>query len=268
MAGRPTKTKVSYFQHDVSRGKTVMIMRSEYGNDGYAFWFGLLEMIGNSDGSYIRLNEIGALDYLSAWCGVNNEKTLKMLDTLVNLETIDPVLYRTKNVIWCQKFIDRLDHLHKRRQYTPVKPGVDDIAEVEKVNDEIVLIGGAIQAMGTKGNGVFDPALNTIQDSFPTFDVKQSFARFKEFNETKNREMTKQNWEWWWNEDRQRGKYKKPKDPNQLMEIECPKCSFKKEVKYGEREKGHFCPDEECGAMLSYGNVLMHERATYQKVGK
>ena len=264
MAGRPTKTKVDYFQHDVSRGKTVMIMRNKYGNDGYAFWFGLLEMLGNSDGSYFNLNEVGALDYLSAWCGVTNETALKILDTLVSLETIDAELYRTKNVIWCQKFIDRLGHLHKRRQHTPVKPGVDEIEEVEKVNDEIVLH----DIRKSIGNGSFDPALNTIQESFPTFDVNQSFARFKEFNESKNRNMTATNWEWWWNEDRERGKYKIPKDPNRMIEIECPKCAYKKEVKYCDKGKGHFCPDEECGTMLLSGYLLTHERAIYSKQAK
>jgi len=45
---RPRKQTVDYFPHDtdVSSGKTLTILQSKYGNDGYAFWFKLLRMPG------------------------------------------------------------------------------------------------------------------------------------------------------------------------------------------------------------------------------
>ena len=47
---RPRKAVVDYFPHYVNHGKTLFILEQKYGNDGYAFWFKLLEMLGGSDG--------------------------------------------------------------------------------------------------------------------------------------------------------------------------------------------------------------------------
>lgn len=45
---RPTKTSVDYFPHMTHSGKTIAILEARWGNDGYAFWFKLLELLGDS----------------------------------------------------------------------------------------------------------------------------------------------------------------------------------------------------------------------------
>lgn len=49
---RPTKETVDYFPHFVKCGRTIFILESKYGNDGYAFWFKLLEILGDTEGHY------------------------------------------------------------------------------------------------------------------------------------------------------------------------------------------------------------------------
>ena len=45
---RPGKTKVDYFPHVTRTGKTIAILEARWGNDGYAFWFKTLELLGSS----------------------------------------------------------------------------------------------------------------------------------------------------------------------------------------------------------------------------
>ena len=48
--GRPGKIIVDYFPHVTQPGKTMSILESGWGNDGYAFWFKLLELLGTTHG--------------------------------------------------------------------------------------------------------------------------------------------------------------------------------------------------------------------------
>ena len=50
---RPKKAIVDYFPHFVSHGKTMFTIEMKYGNDGYAFWFKLLEILGSTENHYI-----------------------------------------------------------------------------------------------------------------------------------------------------------------------------------------------------------------------
>lgn len=43
---RPKKQTVDYFPHFVKGGRTIFILENKFGNDGYAFWFKLLEILG------------------------------------------------------------------------------------------------------------------------------------------------------------------------------------------------------------------------------
>tara|TARA_R100000152_G_scaffold16595_1_gene8109 strand:- start:958 stop:1752 length:795 start_codon:yes stop_codon:yes gene_type:complete len=255
---RPEKRnyKLSYFQHDVTRGKTVTILRGQFGNDGYAFWFGLLEMLGNCDGAYIDLNEIGALEYLSAWCGVTDEQALKMLDLLANLQAIDADLYKKQNKIWIQKFVDRMSHLNKRRNYTPVRP--DGVSKPIQYQTN-----GVKEAV--EDAEVFEPDFKAIEKEHPMFDAEKAWKRFKEWNEAHDKKILKINWETWMEEDLANGKYKKKADPNRMITLECPACDSRLGVKFKDRNKGYYCKDEDCGNSLAYGNTLIHERAYYEK---
>ena len=52
---RPQKDIVSYFPHDANActGDTLTVLQSRFGNDGYAFWFKLLEKLASTEGHYI-----------------------------------------------------------------------------------------------------------------------------------------------------------------------------------------------------------------------
>ena len=49
---RPMKKGVDYFPHACVHGQTMFILEQRWGNDGYAFWFKLLEMLGTTEGHF------------------------------------------------------------------------------------------------------------------------------------------------------------------------------------------------------------------------
>jgi len=133
---RPHKQTVDYFPHDTdaSEGKTLTIVQSKYGNDGFAFWFKLLQLLGKTPGHYYDFNKPADWEFLLAKTHQNDAETvLDMLKTLSMLEAIDQELYKNK-IIWVQKFVDRLEDVYSRTidgipQKPKVKESLRQIAE-------------------------------------------------------------------------------------------------------------------------------------------
>ncbi len=123
---RPHKQTVDYFSHDTdaSDGKTLTIIQSKYGNDGYAFWFKLLQLLGKTPGHYYDFNKPADWEFLLAKTHQNDtEKAKDILETLVVLGAIDAELY-AHGVIWCQKFVDRVADAYNRTvNGAPKRPG-------------------------------------------------------------------------------------------------------------------------------------------------
>ena len=119
---RPKKNKIDYFPHLVASGKTMFILEQKYGNDGYAFWFKLLELLGDTVGHSFCLRNDSNWEFLLAKTRVSDITATEILDTLAKLGAIDAELWEEK-VIWCQNFIDNISDVYlKRKQKVPVKP--------------------------------------------------------------------------------------------------------------------------------------------------
>lgn len=134
---RLPKIGVDYFPHYVGSrdAKMLYILKSKFGNDGYAFWYQLLEMLGAEKGLYYACDKPANWLYLTASTGVSEELAEEILNMLVELDAIDSELWLTHRIIWCQEFVDQLDPIYrKRRQDTPSKPMFNQ--QVEK-NQEV-----------------------------------------------------------------------------------------------------------------------------------
>jgi len=122
---RPTKQTVDYFPHSCDSSKTIPILESKYGNDGYAFWFKLLELLAKTDGHYYDCNNPSLWGYLLAKTRVNEDTGNSILADLANLGKIDKDLWEFR-VIWCQNLVNNVADVYKRRQTeTPLKPSYD-----------------------------------------------------------------------------------------------------------------------------------------------
>jgi len=122
---RTQKDTVSYFPHDAyssAKSDTVTVLQSRYGNDGYAFWFKLLENLATTGGHYIDLRNPARLQVFMAKMGVEKLLGVEMLNLLVEMEAIDKELWESK-VIWCQNLVDNVADVYKnRRREIPQKP--------------------------------------------------------------------------------------------------------------------------------------------------
>jgi len=123
---RPQKQTADYFPHfaGASDGRSMFILQSRFGNDGYACWFKLLEILASSEGHSFDYSKPADWQFLLAKMGVSADRLLEILGALSDLDAIDPHLYQCK-ILWVQKFIDNLGDLYKRRKVdSPRKPGV------------------------------------------------------------------------------------------------------------------------------------------------
>ena len=121
---RPIKCGIDFFAHDTdaSSGKTLYTLESRYGNDGYAFWFKLLEILGSQhDLSYDCNNPVNWV-YLTARTRVSDEAAKEILNMLSVIDAIDSELWRN-GIIWSQNFVDRHSTVFvKRKGLIPQKP--------------------------------------------------------------------------------------------------------------------------------------------------
>lgn len=120
---RPTKQTVDYFPHYVSDSKTKFMLENRYGNDGYAFWFKLLELLCRSDGHYYDCNNIADWEYLLALTKVPEETAVEILEKLSEMGKIDSNLWTNNKVIWCSSLVENLGPVYSKRTVsTPQKP--------------------------------------------------------------------------------------------------------------------------------------------------
>ena len=120
---KPVKNKVDYFPHVTESGKTIYILETDYGNDGYAFWFKLLEVLGRSEGHHYDFKDPASKRYLLAKAKVDEETAISMFNLLSDLEAIDKQLWEKHRVVWSQNFVDGIASVYKKRNRpVPEKP--------------------------------------------------------------------------------------------------------------------------------------------------
>lgn len=119
---RPKKETVDYFPHYVDHGKTMFIIEQKYGNDGYSFWFRLLEMLGKAKGHYLDLKDGATWEFLQAKTHLSDSFCDEILNLLAKLDAIDPELWSVK-VVWSQNYVDGLATVYRNRgTKTPSRP--------------------------------------------------------------------------------------------------------------------------------------------------
>ena len=122
---RVKKTGVDYFSHDVdaSSRRTLATLEAHFGNDGYAFWFKLLEMLGQQKDLYIDFSDELQWVYFVARAHIDEARGMEIMNFLARLRAVDAELWHNHKIVWVQNFVERLgDVFKKRRQDIPEKP--------------------------------------------------------------------------------------------------------------------------------------------------
>ena len=118
--GRPTKKGVDYFSHDCdAAGKpTCYTLQENFGNDGYAFWFKLLEFLGQRENLSFDCNIKAEWLYFVAKAKVSESDAIAILDTLASIDAIDADLWKHK-IVWSDNFLERVRDVYKKRGTPP-----------------------------------------------------------------------------------------------------------------------------------------------------
>jgi len=120
---RPKKQTVDYFPHYCNHSKTLAIVEAQYGNEGYAFWFKMLEILGKTEGHVFDYSDEGSWLFLLTYTLVKEEKAKQILETFASLDMIDKGMWG-KKIIWVQHFVDEHVALYARRKVElPQRPG-------------------------------------------------------------------------------------------------------------------------------------------------
>ena len=120
---RPAKDKVDYFPHYCDHGKTMFVIEQRYGNNGYAFWFKLLELLGKNEGHFYDCNSIDNWEFLQAKTQFSEVECSEILNKLAVLGAIDKFLWEEKRIVWSDNFIKNIADAYKnRKRPVPKKP--------------------------------------------------------------------------------------------------------------------------------------------------
>ena len=139
--GRKPKKGVDYFSHDcdASTKPTLFTIQSQFGNDGYAFWFKLLEFLGQRENLSFDCNVKSEWLFFVAKAKVSEETANQILDTLASIDAIDAELWKNR-IVWSQNFVERVEEVYRKRGIIPpTKPviGEENPHIVEETVDEL-----------------------------------------------------------------------------------------------------------------------------------
>lgn len=120
---RPKSNTVEYFPHMAQHGSTMAIIEGKFGNDGYAFWFKLLELLSQTENHFIDLKIIERWEFLQVKTRLDEITTSKMLDLLAKLQAIDTELWENDKIVWSQNLVENLKMVYaNRKREVPQKP--------------------------------------------------------------------------------------------------------------------------------------------------
>ena len=134
MAGRKDKNTVDYFPHYVNHGKTLFIIESKFGNDGYAAWFKILETLGSTEHHYIDCRKDEDWEYLNAKIKLMHTSLHEVLDLCAKLGAINKVLWESR-VIYSENFVNNIADAYTRRNTDC--PTLQDIVSIIGINVNI-----------------------------------------------------------------------------------------------------------------------------------
>jgi len=121
---RPIKKTIDYFPHYCNHKKTMYILESKFGNDGYAFWFKLLEILGSTENHSLYYDNVNDWEFLQAKTHLSSEQCENILNLLATIGAIDKKLWGSR-IVWSQNFIDGIADVYKnRRVEIPKKPSI------------------------------------------------------------------------------------------------------------------------------------------------
>ena len=183
---RKKRKNVDYFPHLAHHKKPLRIINKKYGNDGYAFYFKLRELLAKTDyHNYDLSNDIDWQDFVSEM-DIDEKKAVELIEFMVRLEELDEDMWKNEKRLWSENLKDDLLPVYNKRKSRPHKysyrDGYDDLSADINVLEE-----GGTQRKGKKSkekkrkveddSSIFN--LDYFIAAYPQVDVHKSYKKFQ-----------------------------------------------------------------------------------------
>ena len=283
---RKKKNHVDYFPHDTHQSKAVRTISKTYGNDGYAFYYKLRELLGRTENyNYDLSKSIDWLDFIGEM-DVEEQQAKKLIEFLVTIGELDKELWEQESRLWSNSLIEDISDVYDKRvaeiphKYsfrggnTHSRSGnhsLGDGSTQSRVKEKKV---NKSKVVGENNNAHTTVDLIAFADKYKTIDIPLSYKKFNLNQLSKNRKSVNEaaDFERWVLHGIENGWNLRAPESNMGIEtgdtlatVYCPYCDAKREVNRGKEAREAFC---QCGNTMFYKNEYLHEKGRIRTISK
>ena len=219
---RKKKNHVDYFPHDTHQSKAVRTISKTYGNDGYAFYYKLRELLGRTENyNYDLSKSIDWLDFIGEM-DVEEQQAKKLIEFLVTIGELDKELWEQESRLWSNSLIEDISDVYdKRVAEIPHKyslrdgnthsrsgnPSLGDGSTQSRVKESKEEKTKVDESGGTQ-TGI---DLDGLKDKYKNVDIEKSYQKFRLHQKSSNRKYADENaaFEYWVLNDIENGRHPK-----------------------------------------------------------
>ena len=253
---RKKKNHVDYFPHDTHQSKAVRTISKKYGNDGYAFYYKLRELLGRTDNYNYDLSEkIDWFDFLGEMA-IKEEQAKELIKFLVTIGELDKELWEQDKRLWSNSLIEDISDVYdKRVAEIPHKysfrdgntdsrsgnPSLSDGSTQSRVKEKKVNKRKVVVDAISKAHTTID--LKAFADKYKQVDISLSHNKFNLYQQSKGVKSNNEeaDFEIWVLNDIKYGKNLRAVEIDKTVTRHCPNMHGSVEVPTNKLHKGVFC---------------------------
>ncbi|MEO1209895.1 MAG: Lin1244/Lin1753 domain-containing protein [Cyanobacteria bacterium J06638_20] len=168
--GRPKKLTLDFFihDHDARCDRKVRGLRRRHGNDGYATYFILLEMLCSEDGLILNLSDPLDVETAVEECGTRDDAHLyAIIQTCVELRLLDRQMWESERCVFSHGLYQRYEaRLQQRKADAEKKRNYRKAKQVEEKLQ-------AMEEQQTQNSEIRDQKENKNSESYSELDQSQ-----------------------------------------------------------------------------------------------
>ncbi len=277
---RKQKNYVDYFPHDTHQSKAVRTISKTYGNDGYAFYYKLRELLGRTENyNYDLSKSIDWLDFIGEM-DVEEQQAQELIEFLVTIGELDKELWNEEKRLWSNSLIEDISDVYDKRvaeipdKYsfrdgnTHSRSGnhsLGDGSTQSRVKEKKV---NKSKVVGENDNAHATVDLIALAEKYPTVDIQLSYDKFTLNQLSKNRKGVNEaaDFEMWVLRDIENGWNLRAPELNKKVTLYCRKEHESVEILRSKEYKAVFC--ETCGNQMLHKNDYLQEKGRSRTIGK
>jgi len=277
---RKKKNHVDYFPHDTHQSKAVRTISKTYGNDGYAFYYKLRELLGRTENyNYDLSKSIDWLDFIGEM-DVEEQRAQELIEFLVTIGELDKELWEQESRLWSNSLIEDISDVYdKRVAEIPHKYSFRD-GNTHSRSGNHSLGDGSTQSrvketkvnknkvVGENNNAHTTVDLIAFADKYKTIDIPLSYQKFNLNQQSKGVKSNNEaaDFEMWVLRDIENGWNLRAPELNKKVTLYCRKEHESVEILRSKEYKAVFC--DTCGNQMLHKYDYLHGKGRSRTISK